>query len=222
MGVAPLIERLLLQQQRQPYQPLFDAIIPIDQIRWAIASAASYIDAGTASVIVVLYDEAVTHLAISELKREVKHNVHFLNTKLNEPVNWSAKPVFVYACGWSTTGLPYVRQIVDKNFKFISVGQCEPKNYVDRDAIARHVLETEYVHQVAAGFQKWDFGPGDFINICQFINATRNIRGSYVEIGCFQGSSAGVALRYMREAKIARDCWFLDVFDGFTYELSGG
>jgi hypothetical protein len=128
MGVVSLIKRLLPKHQIQPLQPLFRAIISTDQIRWAIANAASYVDAGSASVIVVLYDEAVAPHAISELKGGVKHNVHFLNTNRNESVNWCAKPVFVYACGWSTAGLPYVRQIVDKNFKFISVGECGPKN----------------------------------------------------------------------------------------------
>jgi hypothetical protein len=41
-----------------------------------------------------------------------------------------------------------------------------------------------------------------------------------VEIGCFRGSSGSVALHYMRTARIFRDAYFFDVFDGFEYDAA--
>ncbi len=53
------------------------------------------------------------------------------------------------------------------------------------------VLEEEFVFQTDHDFAKWDFGPGDFVNLLQVIEATAHIAGAYVEIGCYEGSSAG-------------------------------
>ncbi len=58
------------------------------------------------------------------------------------------------------------------------------------------------------------------IRICQALRATERLPGAYLEIGCYLGSSGAVAVRYMAERGINRPAWFLDVFDGFTYEAA--
>jgi hypothetical protein len=80
---------------------------------------------------------------------------------------------------------------------------------------AKQALEQEFDLQTSREVHKWD--TADFVNITQAIEATKNIQGSYVEVGVFQGNSAKVALRYMKHCGIARDSFFLDVFIGFTY-----
>lgn len=49
---------------------------------------------------------------------------------------------------------------------------------------------------------------------------TRHLPGSYLEVGCYRGSSAGVALRYLGATRRTIQTFFLDVFDGFTYTES--
>lgn len=55
-------------------------------------------------------------------------------------------------------------------------------------------------------------------NICQAIEMTRGVPGDYVEVGVFSGSSACTALRFMHHRGIARQCWFLDTYEGFAYD----
>jgi hypothetical protein len=62
------------------------------------------------------------------------------------------------------------------------------------------------------------FYVGDSENLVQAIGATRRLEGDYLEIGVFQGKSAIVALEYMKQAGLERECWFLDTFEGFAYE----
>jgi hypothetical protein len=62
------------------------------------------------------------------------------------------------------------------------------------------------------------FCPPDFENIFQALAATRDLSGAYVEVGVFQGASAHAALNYMQRAGIKRQSYFLDTYEGFTYE----
>lgn len=64
------------------------------------------------------------------------------------------------------------------------------------------------------------FDKKDFQNIMQAIEITKNLRGDYVEIGVFMGTSANVALNYMSLINLKRKCYFLDTFEGFNYEKS--
>ncbi|MDB6020165.1 MAG: hypothetical protein JWQ04_22 [Pedosphaera sp.] len=125
--------------------------------------------------------------------------------------------VFLYACDSDETGAPFIEQIISRGGTFIPVYDATPSLYVHDNNIARKVLEAEYVEQRAAGFAKWDFGPHDFINLIQAIDVTARLEGDYLEIGCFRGSSGCAALRYMREIGLRRNCYFLDVFEGFEY-----
>ncbi len=60
----------------------------------------------------------------------------------------------------------------------------------------------------------------DFENICQVISQTRDIPGMYVEIGTYRGDSAQAALEYMRQARIEREAYFFDTYEGFSFDAA--
>lgn len=128
------------------------------------------------------------------------------------------RTIFVYACDSDTVGLPYLREIIKRKARFYPVQVYRPSLYANVNDRARKILESEYLRQRKAGFDKFEtYGVGDFQNIIQAIEETSGLKGDYLEIGCFQGSSSCVATRYMQETGIARNCYFLDVFEGFNY-----
>lgn len=95
---------------------------------------------------------------------------------------------------------------------------ARPGGYVYTNNTARKVLSHEFEFQKREGFAKWDFGYHDFANLIQALEMTRNLPGCYVEVGCFRGSSAGIVLRYLSAVRRRIPTFFLDVFDGFTYD----
>jgi hypothetical protein len=125
--------------------------------------------------------------------------------------------LFIYACDQDDLGLPFVERLVTRGDKFLPALKGDPGLYTNFDLQARQALEDEYQHQLGEGYAKFEYGPHDFINITQALNATKHLAGAYVEIGCFGGSSAGAALRYLKYKNIPRSCYFLDVFTGFNY-----
>ncbi|OUT57213.1 MAG: hypothetical protein CBB71_16255 [Rhodopirellula sp. TMED11] len=129
----------------------------------------------------------------------------------------SAVGLFVYACDSDALGLPYIKAVVQQHGKFLPVKVATPATYVHLNPLARNVLEAEWQRQNQQGFAKFDCGPGDFTNLIQAIDMTAAVAGSYIEVGCFRGSSSCVAMRYMAEKQLSRNCFFLDVFDGFDY-----
>jgi hypothetical protein len=131
-----------------------------------------------------------------------------------------AETLFFYACDSDEIGIPWVRTLIQQRRRFYPVRAYSPSTYAHVNDVARRTLEAEFVEQTAGGYAKWDFGPGDFLNIVQAIDLTANIEGDYVEIGCYRGSSACVAVRYMNARHIARDCYFFDTFDGFSYDAA--
>lgn len=128
--------------------------------------------------------------------------------------------IFLYACDLDCLGIPYLRSVVRRNGRFYPVQVYTPSSYANINDHARNLLEDEYIRQCREGFAKFDFGPGDFLNIIQAIDITRDLPGLYVELGCYRGSSSCVAVRYMSETGVNRECYFLDVFDGFVYEAA--
>jgi hypothetical protein len=128
--------------------------------------------------------------------------------------------VFIFACESDQIGLPFIREIVKRGGRFLPPGTGTVSNYAHINDLARNVIETEYRRQSAEGFAKFDLGPGDFLNIIQALDLTRNVPGAFVEIGCFRGSSSCVAVSYMQRAGIRRPCYFLDVFEGFNYQAA--
>lgn len=130
------------------------------------------------------------------------------------------RTVFVYACDSDSTGLPFIREIIRRNGVFYPVQVYTPSSYANVDDAARKVVLSEFERQTNEGFCKFDFGAGDSLNLIQAISATAKVPGHYVEVGCYRGSSACVALAYMREIRLKRICFFLDVFEGFTYQAA--
>jgi hypothetical protein len=127
------------------------------------------------------------------------------------------RTVYLYACTADDVGAPFVEAIIARGGVFVPVHEAVPSSYAHTNQLARRVLECEYEDQKRTGFAKWDFGPHDFVNLLQAIDITRHLPGAFVEIGCYRGSSGCVALRYLREIALARQCYFFDVFEGFTY-----
>ncbi|MCK4304369.1 MAG: hypothetical protein KAY24_09050 [Candidatus Eisenbacteria sp.] len=83
-----------------------------------------------------------------------------------------------------------------------------------RDHIAWRVLR-----EAVPPANKLDtFDLADYENIIQALQVTRNLPGAYVEIGVYKGASAHLALNYLRSAGIDRHAFFLDVFEGFSYD----
>jgi len=130
------------------------------------------------------------------------------------------KYIFIYACDSDSIGLPFIKEVVARQGTFFPIQVYTPSSYANVNDMAMKVVESEFETQVKAGFCKFDFGPGDSLNLIQAISVTSNVAGNYVEVGCYRGSSACVALAYMKESHIKRSCFFLDVFEGFTYQAA--
>ena len=131
--------------------------------------------------------------------------------------------IFVYACSWNFHGAPFIKTLIARGGRFISVCNAGPARYVDQNSIARDVLEAEWIRQNEEGYAKWDpgpSGPSDFTNLCQALEITRHKKGAFLEIGCYRGSSGSIAVRYMNQAGIYRDAYFFDVFEGFLYDAA--
>lgn len=126
--------------------------------------------------------------------------------------------VYIYACDSDEVGAPFVETVIAQGGAFVPVFEAVPSLYVHTNKLAHVVLELEYELQKREGFAKWDFGPHDFINLIQAVEVTRHLAGAFMEVGCYRGSSGCALLRYMREAGLRRDCYFLDVFEGFVYD----
>lgn len=84
--------------------------------------------------------------------------------------------------------------------------------YFHRNDLAREILKAEQLIDLPK------FEVADYENLIQAIDITRNISGDYVEIGVYQGRSAHMALKYMQARGFRRRSFFLDVFEGFTYD----
>jgi len=149
-------------------------------------------------------------------------NAEIVDIRTAKPDAMSGEPIVcaIYAADQDDAGLPFIYWLIERRIRFIPIWSAEPAHYVHKDSVARRVIEQEFEFQSAAGFAKFDFGYGDMENICQAIQATRHLDGAYVEVGCFHGSSGGVAIRYMSEKGINRPCYFFDVFDGFVYDAA--
>lgn len=128
--------------------------------------------------------------------------------------------VVIYACTQDDLGLPYIAHLHKTGRKYYPIWSARPGGYAFTNCIARQVLDDEHRFQRRHGFAKWDFGHGDFVNLIQALEITKNVAGCYLEVGCYRGSSAGVVLRYLAATRRPMETFFLDVFEGFAYEAS--
>lgn len=128
--------------------------------------------------------------------------------------------IFIYACDIDENGLPFVKRLIESEAKFIPVQSYTPSLYCNLKVMARDVLRDELIVQREGGYLKWGVGTffgKDQLNLMQAIDMTASLEGSFVEVGCYKGSTSRVAVRYMEKRGIERHCAFIDVFEGFNY-----
>ncbi|NJM55959.1 MAG: hypothetical protein HC841_08780 [Verrucomicrobiae bacterium] len=137
-----------------------------------------------------------------------------VSREIPDDVSPDARVLYICAFDSDEKLVPVIERILAmKHARFVTpVVAFPPARYFHRNDLAREVLLEE--KQLPLG----RFNLEGFENIIQALDMTREMSGDYVEIGVFQGRSAHLALNYMRRASIVRRSWFLDVFEGFTYE----
>ncbi|MEO1656559.1 MAG: TylF/MycF/NovP-related O-methyltransferase [Pseudomonadota bacterium] len=110
-----------------------------------------------------------------------------------------------------------MKKVVEAGGTYFSCLRFHPSaEYWRTNSIAQRVLAEEYSIQMPDAGNRWD--TPDFTNITQAIEATRKVKGCYVEIGVFHGNSGRIATRYLHDSQIERKCWFVDTFSGFDYQ----
>lgn len=120
--------------------------------------------------------------------------------------------VLLYRFDWNA--IKTVRFFDEHGLKYQAPSQIVPMaRYLHTNQLAYETLMDEQSND-----PRIHYCPVDFENIFQGLEATRALPGDYVEIGTYQGASARAALNYMRRAGIHRNAYFLDTFEGFTYE----
>lgn len=144
---------------------------------------------------------------------ENAEQVESIVTRSNSP-----RHIFFLIFDSDENALTAVRVVKQRRARWFPIKKGVLARYWHLHDQVRAVLRDELADQQAAGFSKWD--DGDFTNLIQAIDITRDLDGAFVEIGAFRGSSGSLALRYMKETALRRDCYFLDVFEGFEYEAA--
>jgi hypothetical protein len=129
----------------------------------------------------------------------------------------SGDDVVIYACTQDDLGLPFIEHLHRTGRKYYPVWSAHPGGYAFTNTTAREALQAEFEFQKSEGFDKWDFGHGDFTTLIQALELTKNLPGCYLEAGCYRGSSAGAVLRYLAAKRRPMEAFFLDVFEGFQY-----
>lgn len=122
---------------------------------------------------------------------------------------------FIYAIDCDEVGAKVISEIDRLKKPFYPVNRGTAK-YLHVKRHVREALWEEHEADVRDGITH--FNEPDFLNIAQAIDITKNISGSYVEVGTFNGAAARFALRYMSVRSVFRPCFFLDTFTGFDYE----
>lgn len=111
-----------------------------------------------------------------------------------------------------------VLSFIDNNKPFYTYKSFGPSKVWFYDLLKTESLMEEYVSQKIEKIYKFSCGPGaDFGNLLQFIDQTKNLNGSFVEIGCYKGSSSCVMANYMSKKDIKKEFFFYDMFSGFDY-----
>ncbi len=134
---------------------------------------------------------------------------------IDEIKNYDDKYVFLVGFNKDFLGFEAVKKISDLGLKYevILLGMPASK-YYHTDKHAYYALLDEWNRPDRKGH----FCAVDFENIFQAIKQTKDLEGDFVEIGTYQGASARAALNYMQKSGIKRKSYFLDTYEGFTYE----
>lgn len=105
-----------------------------------------------------------------------------------------------------------------KGFQYKSEHAYPVAEYMHEDKICLKTMKHVFKDTINLKLSHWD--KDDFQNICQMIKLTKNLVGDYVEIGVYTGSSGNLAMCYMDNANIKRNCFFIDTFEGFNYNTA--
>lgn len=165
---------------------------------------------------------------ISKLKEKYSERIYLL-TDLVEQINIcdvidiksinkvenKENVVFVLAFNQDYLGLNAIKELQKYNLKYFALEQ-----YGTPQARYYHINENAYntLIEESNNHPLLHYCPGDFENIFQALEATKQLNGDYVEIGTFQGASARATLNYINKANIDIKCYFVDTYEGFTYE----
>lgn len=179
----------------------------------------------SSAVLVVLHDGHLQPPCIAQLIGWSTAPMTLVDVRRSAPSVIEELPgdaSILYACLKDDLGLPFVDIAYARRLQVRPVLFATPRDYLWRNSPAMRVLRQEIEHQRAAGFLKIDYGIGDFTNLIQAYEATRERRGCIVEVGCFCGSSAGALLAYVRARQEERGFpqqtfHYMDVFGGFDY-----
>jgi len=104
-------------------------------------------------------------------------------------------------------------EMIKKNnsYYYLPMKAFPPARYFHLDDELHNLLQKE------AALKEDHFDSYDFENIAQAIEFVTDIDGDFVEIGTFQGRSAHFMLSYLKLKNHKRNCYFLDTFEGFSY-----
>lgn len=107
-----------------------------------------------------------------------------------------------------------LKRIKDCGGKFLSLKYYGKTRYVWTDKSAMLAIDDTFSFGEKVSHLNLDVHE----TICQAIKMTKDLPGAYVEIGVYKGGSALTALHYMKHSGIRKKAYFLDTFDGMTYE----
>lgn len=126
----------------------------------------------------------------------------------------------VFFCVYSCDGCmaEVLREInrLDNAFYYTPKAYMPTARFFQRDCKAHEVM-TALVPS-ADDLDTYDLA--DHENIVQALARTRDLPGDYVEMGVYRGSSAELAMSYLERAEIQRHGWFLDLYEGFSYDAA--
>lgn len=84
--------------------------------------------------------------------------------------------------------------------------------------LVKHILYRTPLAKVFAHSYVYNFSPAQLSFLCQCIDATRELRGSIVEVGCFLGHTTIFLNKHMDFSEMEKPYYALDTFDGFLEE----
>ncbi|MGE4168420.1 MAG: TylF/MycF/NovP-related O-methyltransferase [Candidatus Babeliales bacterium] len=123
--------------------------------------------------------------------------------------------LFLVFCHTDDDYFHALKKIKDNVGKFYALPFFGPKTrYVWTDKYALNAVDEKFAFVTKISHQNIDVHE----IICQCLQVTKHLPGDYVEIGVYVGGSALTALHYMKFAGMQRKSYFLDTFDGMTYE----
>lgn len=126
-----------------------------------------------------------------------------------------AKSVFVVFFHTDDDYIDTLRRITEAGGVYYSLHSTHPKvHYTWVDKHALQAIDKAFSFGDLISHQNVDVHE----TLCMCLQTTKDLPGDYVEIGVYKGGSALTALIYMDMIGMHRKSYFLDTFNGMTYE----